>query len=135
MRLTFISKFVKNNHVFEVASSKSNMLPINVNDHEPIEETYYAKIVNNIIPSIIPNIIHDTKEHALISKLFITDKLSIGSYIGVPIKYSSSKIHGTFCYYKLSPDDTLNKRDLPFLIAIGDIGVFQSSWHCLPKYY
>ncbi|MFT6345007.1 MAG: EAL domain-containing protein (putative c-di-GMP-specific phosphodiesterase class I) [Paraglaciecola sp.] len=117
MEVAFISKFVKNNRVFEVVNSKSDMLPINVNDSDPIEETYCAKIVNNVIP----NIIHNTKEHALTSKLSITDKLSIGSYIGVPIKLSSGKIYGTFCCYKLSPDDTLNKRDLSFLSAIADI--------------
>lgn len=117
MEVAFISKFVKNNRVFEVVNAKSNMLPINVNDSDPIEETYCARIVDEVIPNIICN----TIEHAVTGKLPITDKLSIGSYIGVPIKLSSGEIYGTFCCYKLSPDDTLNQRDLSFLSAIADI--------------
>ena len=54
-------------------------------------------------------------------KLSVTDKLSIGSYIGVPIFLSNGETYGTFCCYKESPDDTLNNRDLSFLNAIADI--------------
>jgi EAL domain-containing protein (putative c-di-GMP-specific phosphodiesterase class I) len=117
MEVAFIAKFVNKSRVFAVVSAKSNTLPINVNDSDPIEETYCAKIVDKVIPNIIPN----TNNNVVTSKLPITDKLSIGSYIGVPIKLSSGKIYGTFCCYKLSPDDTLNQRDLSFLSAVADI--------------
>jgi EAL domain-containing protein (putative c-di-GMP-specific phosphodiesterase class I) len=117
MEVAFISKFINQSRVLEVVNTKSNMLPINVNESVPIEESYCAKIVDNVLP----NIIHNTKDNAVTSELSITDKLSIGSYIGVPIKLSSGRIYGTFCCYKMSPDDTLNQRDLSFLNAIADI--------------
>ncbi|MFT6689508.1 MAG: EAL domain-containing protein (putative c-di-GMP-specific phosphodiesterase class I) [Colwellia sp.] len=117
MEVAFISKFINKDRVFNIVDSKNEMLPINVSDSDPIEETYCAKIVDNVLP----NIIHNTKENDITSRLPITDKLSIGSYIGVPIKLSTGEIYGTFCCYKKSPDDTLNHRDLSFLNAIADI--------------
>ena len=44
----------------------------------------------------------------------MTDKLSIGSYVDVPIKLSSGEVDGNLCCYKISPNDTLNQRDLSF---------------------
>ncbi|MBA6326622.1 EAL domain-containing protein [Colwellia sp. MB02u-6] len=117
MEVAFISKFINKDRVFDIVDTKNEMLPINVSDSDPIEETYCAKIVDNVLP----NIIHNTKKNDITSKLPITDKLSIGSYIGVPIKLSTGEIYGTFCCYKKSPDDTLNQRDLSFLNAIADI--------------
>ncbi|MBA6224046.1 EAL domain-containing protein [Colwellia sp. MB02u-18] len=117
MEVAFISKFINKDRVFKIVDSKNEMLPINVGDSDPIEESYCAKIVDNVLP----NIIHNTKENDITSKLAITDKLSIGSYIGVPIKLSTGEIYGTFCCYKQTPDETLNQQDLSFLNAIADI--------------
>ena len=117
MEIAFIAKFIDKERVFKIVDAKSEMLPINVGDSDPIEETYCAKIVDNVLP----NIIHNTKENDITSKLPITDKLSIGSYIGVPIKLSTGEIYGTICFYKQSPDDKLNQQDLSFLNAIADI--------------
>jgi EAL domain-containing protein (putative c-di-GMP-specific phosphodiesterase class I) len=117
MEVAFISKFNNKDRVFKNVDAKNKMLPFNVSDSDPIEETYCVKIAANVLP----NIIHNTKENDITSKMPITDKLSIGSYIGVPIKLSTGEIYGTFCCYKKSPDDTLNHRDLSFLKAIADI--------------
>ncbi|MFT6917752.1 MAG: EAL domain-containing protein (putative c-di-GMP-specific phosphodiesterase class I) [Cognaticolwellia sp.] len=117
MEIAFIAKFIDKERVFKIVDAKNDMLPINVGDSDPIEETYCAKIVDNVLP----NIIHNTKENHITNKLPITDKLSIGSYIGVPIKLSTGEIYGTICFYKQSPDDKLNQQDLSFLNAIADI--------------
>jgi EAL domain-containing protein (putative c-di-GMP-specific phosphodiesterase class I) len=117
MEVAFISKFTNNERVFKNIDAKNNMAPINVGDSDPIDETYCSQMANNLIPNIIRN----TKENDVSSKLNITDTLSIGSYIGAPIKFSSGEIYGTFCCYKHSPDDTLNRRDLSFLSAIAEI--------------
>lgn len=103
--------------MLKTVDTKNNKLPINVSDSGPIEETYFLKIVDEIFP----NIINDTRNNGITSKLSITDKLSIGSYIGVPITLSTGEIYATFCRYKLSPGNTLNYRVLFFLNAITDI--------------
>jgi EAL domain-containing protein (putative c-di-GMP-specific phosphodiesterase class I) len=117
MDVAFIGKFVNKERVINVLDAKNEMLSINVGDSDPIDDTYCGKIVGNVLP----NIIHNTKENHITSKLPITDKLSIGSYMGVPIKLSTGEIYGTFCCYKQSPDDKLNQQDLSFLNAIADI--------------
>jgi EAL domain-containing protein (putative c-di-GMP-specific phosphodiesterase class I) len=117
MDVAFIAKFVDKERVIKIVDAKNEVSSINVGDSDPIDDTYCEKIVDNVLP----NIINNTKENDITSKLEITNKLSIGSYIGVQIILSTGEIYGTFCCYKHSPDDTLNQRDLSFLNAIADI--------------
>ncbi|MFT7431882.1 MAG: hypothetical protein ACI971_002357, partial [Colwellia sp.] len=117
MDVAFIAKFVNKERVIKVLDAKNDMLSINVGDSDPIDDTYCEKIVDNVLP----NIIHNTKENDITNSLPITEKLSIGSYIGVQIILSNGEVYGTFCCYKQSPDDTINQRDLSFLNAIADI--------------
>ncbi|MFT6209241.1 MAG: EAL domain-containing protein (putative c-di-GMP-specific phosphodiesterase class I) [Colwellia sp.] len=117
MDVAFIAKFVNKERVIKVLDAKNDMLSINVGDSDPIDGTYCEKIVDNVLP----NIIHNTKENDITNSLPITEKLSIGSYIGVQIILSNGEVYGTFCCYKQSPDDTINQRDLSFLNAIADI--------------
>jgi EAL domain-containing protein (putative c-di-GMP-specific phosphodiesterase class I) len=117
MDVAFIAKFVNEERVIKVVDVKNQMPSINVGDSDPMDDTYCEKIVDKKLP----NIINNTKENDITSKLPITDKLSIGSYIGVQIILSTGEIYGTFCCYKHLPDDTLNQRDICFLNAIADI--------------
>jgi EAL domain-containing protein (putative c-di-GMP-specific phosphodiesterase class I) len=117
MEVAFISEFLEDEQIINAVDANSSMLPINIGDAQALEETYCGKIVDDILP----NIINDTKSNDIASKLAITDKLSIGSHIGVPIALSSGKIYGTFCCYKQSTDNSLNQRDLSFLSAIAEI--------------
>lgn len=117
MNVAFISEFVDGERVFKFVNAKNENAPIEVGDSDPLEETYCKKIVDNKLS----NIIYDTSKNDITKKLSVTDTLSIGSYMGVPIMLSSGEVYGTFCCYKDASDETLNKRDLSFLNAISEI--------------
>ncbi len=117
MSVAFISEFIDGERVFKFVDAENENPPIKVGDSDPLEETYCKKIVDNKLT----NIICDTSENDITRKLNVTDALSIGSYMGVPIMLSSGEVYGTFCCYKYSSDKTLNQRDLSFLRAISEI--------------
>ncbi|TMM42003.1 sensor domain-containing phosphodiesterase [Colwellia ponticola] len=117
MEVAFISEFIDGERVFRFIDAKHEVPPINVGESDPLEQTYCQRIVDNTLPNIIQN----TNNDNITKTLSVTNKLSIGSYMGVPIRLSTGKTYGTFCCYKKSPDDTLNKRDLSFLSVIADI--------------
>jgi len=117
MEVAFISEFINGERVFKFVDVKSTDSVISAGDSDPLEETYCQRIVR----SELANIIHDTAANSITNKLDVTDKLSIGSYMGVPIMLSSGDVYGTFCCYKNSSDETLNERDLYFLSAIAEI--------------
>ncbi|MGO1297405.1 MAG: sensor domain-containing phosphodiesterase [Vibrio sp.] len=116
MEIAFIAEFADGQRIFRFIDA-NNISPMDVGDADPLEETYCKRIADDSLS----NIIHNTSENTITKALPITDKLSIGSYMGVPIVLSTGETFGTFCCYKKSSDYTLNKRDLSFLNAISDI--------------
>lgn len=119
MEVAFISEFVHGERVFRVVDTENAKSPLKVGDSDPLEETYCKKIVENELD----NIINDTSKNDITNKLDVTNKLSIGSYMGVPLLLSNGEVYGTFCCYKGSPDETLNRRDLAYLSAIAEITI------------
>lgn len=117
MNVAFISQFIEGDRVFKFVDVDSESCPIRVGGSDPLEETYCKKIVDNQLD----NIIHDTSKNDITKNLDVTAALSIGSYMGVPIRLSNGEVYGTFCCYKYSSDRLLNERDLSFLKAISEI--------------
>jgi EAL domain-containing protein (putative c-di-GMP-specific phosphodiesterase class I) len=117
MNVAFISEFTDGERVFRFVNSDIENPPMVAGDSDPLEETYCKRIVDNKLD----NIICDTSTNEITRKLTVTDALSIGSYMGVPIMLSSGEVYGTFCCYKYSSEKTLNQRDLSFLRAISEI--------------
>lgn len=117
MEVAFISEFSEGERVFRFVDADNTHVTIAVGDSDPLEDTYCKRIVDNELD----NIIHDTSKNNITKNLDVTDKLSIGSYLGVSIRLSNGKVYGTFCCYKNDPDTTLNARDLSFLNIIAEI--------------
>ena len=117
MSVAFISEFVDGKRVFKFVDAEKGKSLVEVGGSDPLEETYCKKIVDNELD----NVICDTSKNTVTNRLCVTDTLSIGSYMGVPIMLSSGEVYGTFCCYKTTSDETLNTRDLSFLYAISEI--------------
>ncbi|MBB1454787.1 EAL domain-containing protein [Pseudoalteromonas sp. SG43-5] len=117
MEVAFISKFTNTERVFKVVDNQTTNTCVSVGNSDPICETYCKKISDNELEQIIPN----TLEHPITRNMPVTEKLNIGSYIGVPIILSTGKVYGTFCCYKTVLDNALNDKDLSFLRLISEI--------------
>ncbi|NWO04779.1 MAG: EAL domain-containing protein [Alteromonadaceae bacterium] len=117
MDVAFISEFVNEQRVFKLVDTAEAEGSIKAGDADPLSETYCEKIAD----SELDEVIRDTARHPVTRDLEVTRKLSIGSYMGVPIKLSDGEVFGTFCCYKAAPDETLNERDHSFLSAIAEI--------------
>ncbi len=117
MDIAFISEFYQGERVLKYVDSKDTSTAIQVGDSCPLEETYCQKIVAGELPELIA----DTALNPVASGLAITDELSIGNYLGVPIRVSDGSVYGTFCCYSHKPDRTLGERDLALLRAFADL--------------
>ena len=117
MDVAFISEFINNERVFKVVDNPSKNKVVHVGNSDPINETYCKKITDDKLSPIITN----TKTHPITKAMPVTDKLSIGAYIGVPINLLDGKLYGTLCCYKSHHDESLNERDLSFLNIISEI--------------
>ncbi|MGS2721482.1 sensor domain-containing phosphodiesterase [Paraglaciecola aestuariivivens] len=117
MDVAFIAEFKNGNRVFKFVDSTSHSSCIAVNDADPLEQSYCKKIVDKDLPNVIPN----TLKNPITKNMAVTQALSIGSYMGVPICLSNGVTYGTFCCFKHQADNSLNDRDLSFMSAIADI--------------
>ncbi|KPZ52535.1 MULTISPECIES: EAL domain-containing protein [unclassified Pseudoalteromonas] len=117
MDVAFISEFTKTDRVFKVVDNQTNNTCVSVGNSDPICQTYCKKISDNDLEPIIPN----TQKHPITKAMPVTNKLNIGSYIGVPIVLASGKTYGTFCCYKTTYDENLNNKDLAFLKLISEL--------------
>lgn len=81
MEVAFIAEFVDGERVFKFVDTQNETSPIKVGESDPLEETYCQRIVEHTLPNIIQN----TKDNSITKILSVTDKLLIGSYMGVPI--------------------------------------------------
>jgi putative nucleotidyltransferase with HDIG domain len=68
-----------------------------------------------LIEGSLPNVIADAKSDERLKCLVVTDEADIGSYAGVPIRFSDGRLYGTLCALSYSPDPSLRERDVQFM--------------------
>jgi GAF domain-containing protein len=81
----------------------------------PVEETYCARMLSGEIPNIVP----DTGAEPALRK--ITVIRNIGAYIGVPVKLSDGRVHGSLCCASNEPRAGLGEPELRFMRVLADI--------------
>jgi signal transduction histidine kinase len=68
-----------------------------------------------LIEGHLPSVIPDTNGNEQVKSLNVTGEACIGSYIGVPIKFSDGHLYGTLCALNHSPAPLLSERDAQFM--------------------
>jgi putative nucleotidyltransferase with HDIG domain len=63
----------------------------------------------------LPNLIRDAKDDVRVKDLRVTDEAGIGSYAGIPVRFSDGRLYGTLCALSHSPDPSLRDRDTKFM--------------------
>lgn len=116
MDIAFISEFSRGERVFKYIDSKDEAPVIKVGDSDPLKETYCHRIVEGELPEHIS----DTSLNRITKELAVTDALSIGDYIGIPIRISDGSVYGTFCCFNHKADETIGERDLAMLRVFAD---------------
>jgi GAF domain-containing protein len=81
----------------------------------PVDQTYCARMLKGEIPNIVPDV---AAEPALRAVTVIRD---IGAYIGVPVKLSDGRVHGSLCCASNDPRPGLGGPELRFMYVLADI--------------
>lgn len=111
MDVAFVAEFAGNLRVFRYVDGASECAAIQAGNADPLCDSYCQRVMDGRFPQIIP----DTSKLPAAAALPITAMLSIGAYIGVPIRFSDGQLYGTLCCFRTQPDETLNERDLATL--------------------
>jgi GAF domain-containing protein len=81
----------------------------------PIEQTYCARMLNDEIPNIVAN----TRSQPAIRDL--RANRYIGAYVGVPVRLSDGRVHGSLCCVSNEPCEGLGEAELRFMRVLAGI--------------
>jgi GAF domain-containing protein len=81
----------------------------------PVEQTYCMRMLNGEIPNIVP----DTRLEPAIRDLDVTQEFH--AYVGVPVRLSDGRVHGTLCCVSHEPRTELGSEDLAFMETLAGI--------------
>ena len=115
MDVAFVSEFVGEDWVLRYISPGGTS--VKPGHRHPLEDTYCKRITDGSVECVIP----DAAANPELAALSITESLSIGAYVGVPIVLSDGTLYGTFCSFRRAPDHTLTPRDGRFLGLIASL--------------
>src|SRR3712207_3150281 len=111
MEIAFVSEFAEQQMIFRKLVGEAESFGWQEGESISLDDTFCHLLMEGRLPSVIP----DANGNELVRPLNVTDQARIGSYVGVPIKFSDGYLYGTFCALSHSPDPSLNERDVQFM--------------------
>jgi GAF domain-containing protein len=81
----------------------------------PLEQTYCMRMLNGEVPNIVP----DTRAEPAIAELDVTREFH--AYVGVPVRLSDGRLHGTLCCVSREPRTGLGDEELRFMDTLARI--------------
>jgi response regulator RpfG family c-di-GMP phosphodiesterase len=114
MEVSFVAEFDDDDEVLRWVESDSNTLQLHEGDRFQLADSYCDRLVKGEIESVVPNV----KDHPGLRGLPPTGDLDVGSYVGVPIRFSDGHVYGTLCCLSHEERSDLQKRDLDVVRAL-----------------
>ncbi len=111
MEVAFVSEFAEQRMIFRKLVGEAESFGWQEGKSSPLSDTFCQLLIEGRLPSVIP----DATANELVKPLNVTVEARIGSYVGVPIRFSDGHVYGTFCALSHSPEPSLNERDAQFV--------------------
>jgi response regulator RpfG family c-di-GMP phosphodiesterase len=114
MELAFVAEFTEDEEVFRFIEGDGRSFGIEKDSGVQLKGTYCVRVTQGRIPEVIPDARHDDR----VKNLPATKEGGVGSYIGVPLRFSDGRLYGTLCSVSHRPHPELDDHDLRLLHLI-----------------
>jgi EAL domain-containing protein (putative c-di-GMP-specific phosphodiesterase class I) len=111
MDVAFLAEFSETARVFRGVSALPDNPPIRAGDIHPLGAGYCQKVVDCILPELIP----DTADSPVASLIPETASIPIGAHLSVPVRFGDGHVYGTLCCFSYRPQPTLGQSELDLL--------------------
>jgi signal transduction histidine kinase len=111
MDVAFVSEFAEQRMIFRKLVGEGESFGWQDGESIPLDDTFCRLLLEGRLPNVIP----DAKADERVRFLDVTGEADIGSYVGVPIRFSDGRLYGTLCALSHSPDPSLRERDARFV--------------------
>jgi signal transduction histidine kinase len=114
MEVAFVSEFDRQQMVFRKLVGDGGSFGWREGESIPLDDTFCRLLAEGRLPNVIPDATTDER----VNSLDVTGEARIGSYVGVPIRFSDGSLYGTLCALSHSPDPSLRERDARFVAVL-----------------
>ena len=111
MDVAFVSRFAEDRMEFRALEGDAESFGWQEGGGVPLEGTFCKRVVEGTLPSVVP----DAGSDGRVSGLDVTREAGIGSYVGVPLRFSDGRVYGTLCCLSHAPEPRLRERDARFI--------------------
>ena len=117
MDVAFVSECANSRLIFRNLVGDAKSFGWREGEDIPLDDTYCRLLMEGRLP----NVIADAKRDERVTFLDVTGEAAIGSYVGVPIRFSDGHLYGTLCALSHSSDPSLEERDALFVRVLARI--------------
>jgi EAL domain-containing protein (putative c-di-GMP-specific phosphodiesterase class I) len=129
MEVALVSEFTQDRQVVRIMAGDSQAFGLQIGGSAPLFDTYCWNVVRGYLPRVIP----DARADVRARDLEVTWEGDIGSYIGVPIRFSDGRIHGSLCCLSHSANPSLRERDADFMIMLAGLIAQELETECAAR--
>lgn len=117
MDVAFVSEWIDGQQLFRHLDGASDTFDMTVDIGRPLEGSYCIRVMDGRLA----NFVRDAAAHPEVRDLEATRELRIGSYIGVPVRFSDGRFFGMLCCLSHTEEPTLNPRDVRFMEMLASL--------------
>lgn len=117
MDVAFVSEWIDGQQVFRHLDGMNETFDMSVDAGRPLEGSYCVRVMDGRLP----NFVTDAPANPVVKDLAATRELRIGSYIGVPVRFSDGRFFGMLCCLSHTEEPTLNPRDVRFMEMLASL--------------
>ena len=111
MDVAFVSEFTQDQMLFRALEGDRESFGWREGEGVLLEGTFCKRMVDGRLPNVVP----DAKNDERVNRLEVTHEADIGSYVGVPLRFSDGRVHGTLCCLSHASEPRLRERDARFM--------------------
>src|SRR3954467_3699261 len=117
MEIAYLAEFTDDEQIFHTFAGDLDTLDIGEGSAIPLADSYCQRMCDGRIG----NGVADVHEDPELASLELTERASIGAYVGVPLRFSDGRLYGTFCCLSHAPDPDIGDREVRFMRVLARI--------------
>ncbi len=129
MDVAYCSHFTAAEQVVQSADGDARSFGLTPGKRIALGDTYSQRIVDGRLPSLIV----DARRDERVTGLTVTGGADIGSFIGVPVRFSDGRLYGTLCCASHAPAPWLGDRDVAFMRVLAGLLADEVERHAVER--
>ena len=121
MDVAFVSEFAQGEQVYRRIEGDGESFGFGEGGSIALASTFCQRLIDGTLSNVVP----DAKSDERVKSLGVTGDADIGSYVGVPLRFSDGRLYGTLCCVSHLPDPSLRDRDGEFMKMLARLIVEQ----------